>query len=154
MVSMCIAICYGNSKDRSNYLILAFTSCASCVLPQWSCQRHLDPRAIHISISVQHEENRLTVEVSPKESSSPARILRRIRLMIFPDRVFGKSSTIKTAFGAANGPIDRRTWRIKSLRVWSVSLPSFRATKALTAWPVSSSLTPTTAASATEAGKG
>lgn len=70
--------------------------------------------------------------------------------MIFPDRVFGRSSTMKIAFGAANGPIDFRTCMIRSFLTWSVvSLPSLRATKAFTAWPVSSSLTPTTAASAT-----
>ena len=91
-----------------------------------------------------------TVEISPSESSSPARIFRRIRRMILPDRVLGKSSTMKTALGAANGPMDLRTWVMRSFRTWSLdSLPSLRATNALTAWPVSSSLVPTTAASAT-----
>ena len=52
--------------------------------------------------------------------------------------------------GAAKGPMDLRTWRTRSFFTWSfVSTPSFRATKALTAWPESSSWTPTTAASAT-----
>ena len=93
---------------------------------------------------------RLTVDVSPNESSSPAKILRRIRLIILPDRVLGRSSTMKTAFGAAKGPIDLRTWRTRSFLTWSLdSLPSLRATKAFTAWPVNSSLMPTTAASAT-----
>jgi len=55
------------------------------------------------------------------------------------------------ALGAANGPMLFRTCIIRSFLIWSLcSLPSFSDTKALTAWPVSSSLTPTTAASATE----
>lgn len=92
----------------------------------------------------------LTVEVSPKLSSSPLRIFRRIRRIILPLRVLGRSSTTKTALGAANGPIDLRTCITRSLRTCSVvSLPSLRETKALTAWPVSSSAIPTTAASAT-----
>lgn len=71
--------------------------------------------------------------------------------MILPERVLGKSSTVKMALGAANGPIDLRTCRMRSFLIWSLwSNPSFKATKALTACPVSSSLTPTTAASATE----
>jgi hypothetical protein len=37
---------------------------------------------------------KLTVEVSPSWSSSPARIFLRIRLMILPLRVFGKSGTM------------------------------------------------------------
>ena len=90
--------------------------------------------------------------ISPSWSSSPAKILRRIRRMIFPDRVLGRSGTGKMAFGAANGPIDLRTWRIKSFLIWSLtSLPFLSDTKALTAWPVNSSATPTTAASATAA---
>lgn len=52
---------------------------------------------------------KLTVEISPRESSSPARILRKMRRMILPERVFGRSSTTKTFFGAAKGPIDFRT---------------------------------------------
>jgi len=92
----------------------------------------------------------LTVDVSPNESSSLARILRSTRRMILPDLVLGRSSMMKTAFGAAKGPMDLRTCMTRSFRTWSfVSLPSLRATKALTACPVSSSLIPTTAASAT-----
>lgn len=55
------------------------------------------------------ETPRLTVEVSPSWSSSPDKILRRIRLMILPERVLGRSSMMKIALGAANGPIDFRT---------------------------------------------
>jgi len=70
--------------------------------------------------------------------------------MIFPERVLGRSLTTYTLFGAAKGPIDLRTWRIRSLRSSGVSLnASLTATNALTAWPVSSSAVPTTAASAT-----
>lgn len=91
--------------------------------------------------------------MSPNWSSSPAKIFRKMRRMIFPERVLGRSGTTKMAFGAANGPIDLRTCRIKSFLVWSEpSLPSLSATNALTAWPVSSSFTPTTAASATASG--
>lgn len=73
-----------------------------------------------------------------------------MRRMILPDRVLGRSETTKTALGAANGPIDFRTCRMRSFLVCSVEpLPSLSATKALTAWPVSSSWIPTTAASAT-----
>ena len=74
-----------------------------------------------------------------------------MRRIILPDRVLGRSGTTNIAFGAANGPIDLRTCRIKSFLTCSLdSVPSLRATKALTAGPVSSSLMPTTAASATE----
>lgn len=97
------------------------------------------------------EEQKLTVVMSPSWSSSPAKILRMMRRMILPDRVLGRSGTTNIAFGAAKGPIDLRTCRIKSFLTWSVaSVPSLSATNALTAWPVSSSLMPTTAASATE----
>jgi hypothetical protein len=93
----------------------------------------------------------LTVDVSPNWSSSPAKIFRMMRRIILPDRVLGRSGTMKIAFGAANGPIDLRTCSMRSFFTWSLdSVPSLSATKAFTAWPVSSSLIPTTAASATE----
>jgi hypothetical protein len=105
---------------------------------------------LHPSQTTREYKAWLTVVVSPSWSSSPARILRRMRRMIFPDRVLGRSGTTKMALGAANGPIDLRTCRIRSFFVWSESSwPSLSATNALTACPVSSSLTPTTAASAT-----
>lgn len=92
----------------------------------------------------------LSVDVSPKLSSSPLRILRRMRRMILPDRVLGRSSTMKMAFGAAKGPICFRTCRMRSFLVCSPwSTPSFNETNAFTACPVNSSLMPTTAASAT-----
>jgi hypothetical protein len=92
----------------------------------------------------------LTVDVSPNWSSSPDRIFLRIRLIILPDLVFGRSLTTYTAFGAANGPIDLRTCIVRLFLISDeFSNASFRDTKALTVWPVNSSAIPTTAASAT-----
>ena len=48
------------------------------------------------------------VDVSPR-SWSPRAILRRIRRMIFPERVFGKAGAFCTKSGWANGPIFFRT---------------------------------------------
>lgn len=74
------------------------------------------------------------VLVSPNWSSSPAKIFLNILLIILPDRVLGKSSTMMIRFGAANGPIALRTWRINSFESWGVPLTSsFNETKALTA---------------------
>ena len=54
--------------------------------------------------------------------------------MIFPDLVLGRSSTTYTALGAANGPIDLRTWKVKLFRIsGEFAKPSFRDTNALTA---------------------
>ena len=57
-----------------------------------------------------------SVEVSPSWSSSPAKIFLKMRLIIFPLRVFGRSGTMKTIFGAANGPMLFLTCMINSLR--------------------------------------
>jgi len=93
---------------------------------------------------------KLTVEISPSWSSSPARTFRRILRMILPLRVLGRSGTTKMALGAAKGPMLFLTCRMRSFfRSSLISLPSLIATKALTACPVNSSLIPTTAASAT-----
>ncbi len=101
-------------------------------------------------ISMSIRPGGLTVEVSPSWSSSPAKIFLRIRRMILPLRVLGRSGTTKMALGAANGPMLFRTCRMRSFLSWSlISFPSLMATKAFTACPVSSSLIPTTAASAT-----
>jgi len=43
------------------------------------------------------------VDTSPKDFSSPQAIFRKILLMIFPERVFGKSEYTITS-GVANGP--------------------------------------------------
>lgn len=95
-------------------------------------------------------DSKLTVEMSPSWSSSPARIFLKILRMILPLRVFGRSGTMKICFGAAKGPILFRTCRMSDfLKSSDGSLPSLIATNAATAWPVSSSLMPTTAASAT-----
>src|SRR3954449_8669730 len=75
--------------------------------------------------------------------------------MILPDRVLGSSGTTRIDFGLAIGPISldtwlRSSWINASSAFWpSSSADSRRITKALTAWPVSGSLAPTTAASAT-----
>ncbi len=55
-----------------------------------------------------------TVDVSPRESSSPERIFLKIRRIILPDRVFGRSTTTMIALGAANGPMDLRTCSTRS----------------------------------------
>src|SRR3954471_9619704 len=63
-----------------------------------------------------------SVDVSPKPSVAPSAILRRIRRMILPDRVFG-SDGVKWIFsGAENAPMSWRTSWINSLRI--SSLPS------------------------------
>jgi len=51
---------------------------------------------------------------SPNWSPSPEEILRMIRRMILPDRVLGRSGTMKIFFGAANGPMTFLTWRMSS----------------------------------------
>lgn len=48
------------------------------------------------------------VEVSPK-LESPTAILRNIRLIIFPDRVFGNAGASWMTSGMANAPIFSRT---------------------------------------------
>ena len=54
------------------------------------------------------------MEVSPIESSSPAAIFLRIRRMILPDRVLGRSQyTIKS--GVAIGPMANLTAFFKEL---------------------------------------
>jgi hypothetical protein len=79
-------------------------------------------------------EKSLTVDVSPSRSSSPDNIFLKIRLMIFPDLVLGRSSTTYTALGAANGPIDLRTWEVKLFLISDEFVKaSFRDTNALTA---------------------
>jgi hypothetical protein len=70
--------------------------------------------------------------------------------MIFPERVFGRSSAQISRFGRANLPIRCATWsRISCSRRWSPIWSPCSVTKAQIAWPVSSSAWPMTAASAT-----
>lgn len=72
--------------------------------------------------------------------------------MILPDLVFGRSSTTTTFFGDANAPILSRTCRLNfPARSAGSSDAVVMLMKDTTAWPVNSSFTPTTAASATEA---
>src|SRR5216683_3122877 len=88
------------------------------------------------------------VVVSPR--SRPSATSRSSRRMILPLRVFGSSSVKMMVLGRAMAPILAATcWR----RAWpwtsSEVSPAFTVTKAMMAWPVMSSLAPTTAASAT-----
>src|SRR6202046_1764593 len=69
------------------------------------------------------------VDVSPRPSVSLAAILRRMRRMILPLRVFGSAGAHWIASGEAIGPISLRTQAISSLRSASVgSSPSFSVT--------------------------
>ena len=77
--------------------------------------------------------------------------------MILPERVFGSSGTIMIDRGFAMGPISFATW-LRSSATMSAPSPGSsasatasdrRMTNATTAWPVVSSVAPTTAASAT-----
>ena len=69
------------------------------------------------------------VLVSPRPSVSLAAILRRMRRMILPLRVFGRPGAHWMASGAAIGPISRRTQVISSLRRSSVgSSPLIKVT--------------------------
>src|SRR6185295_1910300 len=69
------------------------------------------------------------VEVSPRLEGSSSAILRRMRRMIFPERVFGRPGANWIRSGVAIGPISLRTQVTSSLRNASVgSSPSFRVT--------------------------
>ena len=70
--------------------------------------------------------------------------------MIFPERVFGRSSAQITRLGRASLPMRRATCsRMSATRVSSPAVSPLSVTKAVIAWPVSSSAWPMTAASAT-----
>src|SRR5579859_17488 len=70
-----------------------------------------------------------SVEVSPRLSVSFAAILRRMRRMILPLRVFGSAGAHWIASGEAIGPISLRTQATSSLRNSSLgSSPSFKVT--------------------------
>jgi len=69
------------------------------------------------------------VLVSPK-SESPDAILRRILLMIFPDRVLGRAGANWITSGVAKAPIFSRTLCLSSVsNLESNSNPSHRVTK-------------------------
>ena len=55
------------------------------------------------------------VEVSPRLEVSPVAILRRIRRMIFPERVLGSESVQCKKSGVAIGPISFLTQSLTSL---------------------------------------
>src|SRR5689334_4370253 len=57
-----------------------------------------------------------SVEVSPSAPTSSSAILRRIRRMIFPERVLGRPGANWMTSGAAIGPISLRTQATSSLR--------------------------------------
>src|SRR5436853_4849804 len=90
-----------------------------------------------------------SVVVSPF-ISPPAAICLSKRRMIFPERVLGRASAKRMASGLATGPISLATWLRSSSRMaaFGLTLP-LSVTKATSAWPLSSSGRPTTAASAT-----
>jgi hypothetical protein len=71
--------------------------------------------------------------------------------MILPDRVLGSSGTTMIDRGLAMAPISFATWLRSSATTSAPPSPaaSRRITNATTAWPVVSSVAPTTAASAT-----
>ena len=76
---------------------------------------------------------------------------RSSRRMILPDRVLGSSSTTMICRGRAILPISLATWARSSDTTSSPPVPASarKITNATMAWPVVSSVAPTTAASAT-----
>ncbi len=70
------------------------------------------------------------VDMSPRSSNSLAAILRKMRRIIFPERVFGRAGANRIASGDAIGPIISRTFAVISLRAFSRlrSCPDFRVT--------------------------
>src|ERR1041384_3469802 len=90
-----------------------------------------------------------SVVVSPL-ISMPLAICFRRRRMILPERVLGSASAKRTSSGLATGPISLPTWLRNSFLSSGVAgCPVLRVTKHTSAWPLSSSGRPTTAASAT-----
>src|SRR5690606_15518710 len=72
-----------------------------------------------------------SVDVSPRFSKSFAAILRRMRRMILPERVFGRPGAHCTKSGVAIGPISLRTQLTSSCRSSSVgSAPTLSVTYA------------------------
>ena len=69
------------------------------------------------------------VEVSPMVSISSVAILRRIRRMILPERVFGSAGAQWMTSGMAIGPITVLTWaRRMVFNSSEYSSPMFRVT--------------------------
>src|SRR5947199_76777 len=71
------------------------------------------------------------VEVSPSAPTSSSAILRRMRRMIFPERVFGRPGANWMTSGAAIGPISLRTQATSALRSSGEgSMPAIKVTYA------------------------
>lgn len=95
-------------------------------------------------------EGSAKVDVSPRLSVSPATIFRRIRRMIFPDRVMGRLGVTHSMSGLAKGPISDRTWFRNSAMSSGLSVcSSLSITKPVMASPLMGCGLPTTAACAT-----
>src|SRR4029079_18705609 len=72
-----------------------------------------------------------SVEVSPRLLGTSSAILRRMRRMILPERVFGRPGANWIWSGEAIGPMSLRTQATSSLRNSSVgSVPAIRVTYA------------------------
>src|SRR5438046_6651915 len=70
-------------------------------------------------------------EVSPRLPNSFSAILRRIRRMIFPERVLGSPGANCMTSGEAIGPVSLRTRATSSLRITSVGVcPAIKVTQA------------------------
>lgn len=91
-----------------NYPREELTLCSLCMartmLATDLTYSHAPPSILHFffvllttSIILSTTDGSLNVLVSPSESSSPLKILRKIRRMILPDLVLGRSSTMKMA---------------------------------------------------------
>src|ERR1700730_9014269 len=94
-----------------------------------ACATHLGRARSWISCSTTLGSDR--VDMSPNWPCSPAAILRRIRRMIFPERVFGSAGAHWMASGVAIGLISRRTQSRNSARNGSLgSTPAINVTYA------------------------
>ena len=110
------------------YLLLDGRSGKTAVyLPSLSRRRRSGPTATEVGTASVDRLGRAgktaSVEMSPNVflSVSPAAILRRIRRMILPDLVLGRSGTTCRKSGLAIGPISVRTCPIRVLRRSSLS---------------------------------
>jgi len=97
-----------------------------------------------ISVLIFSTESGLIRVESPFGSSLISNAFR-IRLMILPDLVFGKSSMKKILFGLAVGPIFLSTYFISVFSSSGEAVAFFRTTKAIGTWPFNLSGIETTA---------
>eukprot|EP00962_Isochrysis_galbana_P045024 scaffold17620_cov155-Isochrysis_galbana.AAC.5 len=92
------------------------------------------------------------VEMSPSWSHSRHAILRKMRRMILPERVFGRPGVMTMQSGVAIPPMPVRTACLREgMSSAESAVPSRRITYANMPWPLRSCGMPTTAAS-TQAG--